>query len=261
MIKYSIFFGILILLTTCSSKDDTFKKSNELAKDDISDMWLGKWERQIWQNDATLEITAIKGGSIEFSIFASSGGNMGEVNGLAKVEKNIATYLNIEEGDTCLIKFRLMGDSVIAIEQQKGLCYVGMGVWYSGKYKNEKKLPKIKSSITLFDLEIFNSLQQDSIFKELVGEKYNLFVNSTQLTTDSDDLDGFNTIVKSSGIRGLFTSMENIIMIDNKNNIWAAAIDDNKIYYFTNNEKFKNSLPKTIDNWRGNFKEYEVVFK
>ena len=44
-------------------------------------------------------------------------------------------------------------------------------------------------------------------------------------------------------------------------NIWAAVIDDNKVYYFTNNKEYKNRLPKTIDNWRQNFKNYEVIYK
>jgi hypothetical protein len=261
MIKYFSILGLLILLFSCSSGDDKISSTNKPASETISKNWLGKWERQKWQNDATLEIKAIKDNTIEFSIFALCGANMGELDGYAIVEKNIATYLNIEDGDSCLIKFSLKGDSVISIDQQKGLCYTGVGVWYSGNYKNERNLPKTKAIKTLVDLEIFNSTQQDSIFKELVDDRYDLFVNSTQLTSESDDLDSLKTVVKSSGVRGLFTIMENIIMIDSLNNIWAAVIDDNKVYYFTNNEKHKNTLPKTIDNWRENFKKYDVVFK
>jgi hypothetical protein len=62
-------------------------------------------------------------------------------------------------------------------------------------------------------------------------------------------------------LRGLYTIMENIIMIDSSKNIWAAVIDDNKIYYFTNRLDYKTKLPRTIENWRNRFKDYKVIYK
>lgn len=261
MIKYFRFFGIFIFLFSCSSGDNTIDTTKEPVSATMNENWVGKWERLIWKNPANLEIKAAKDNSIEFSIFASSGGNTGEIDGQAMVEKNIATYVNVEDGDTCLIIFSLQGDSVIIIDQQLGNCYTGMGVGYSGKYQNERNLPKKTDTKTLVELGVLNSKPQDSIFKELVKEKYNLFVNTTQETSESEDLDSLNTVVKSSGVKGLYTSMENIVMVDSVNNIWAAVIDDDKVYYFTNSEKHKNTLPKTIDNWRENFKNYDIVFK
>lgn len=251
---------LLIFSTSCSSTDKTINAAIKDTTDSVSTNWLGTWERIIWQNDATLEIKAIKNNSITFSIIASSGGHTGEVEGDASVKNNTAIYLNTDEGDTCLITFTLLGDSIITIDQKKGFCFAGMGVEYSGRYKNKKRITKKLLSETLFDLEIFNSKEQDSIFENLVGGYYESFLNTTQLTTEAEDLDSLDARVKTSGIRGMYTYMENIIMITDSNVIWAAVIDDNTVYYFTNSAKYKNTLPKTINTWREAFKDYEVIY-
>lgn len=248
---------IFFLLTVgCSSPD--LQEKTTITKD-----WMGTWERRIWQNDGFLNINRITNDSLEFSLSAASGGNLGEIeSGFASVNKNTATYMSINEGDTCLILFTLIGDSAIIIDQKVGTCYTGMGVTYSGYYKNKKLLPSNEISETLYDLEVLQSKKQDSLFKLMTGDSYSLFVNSTQLTTDDEeDLDSLHSIVRKSGVRGLFTYMENIVMVDSSNNFWAAVIDDKKVLYFTNSNKFNKELPKTIDKWREKFSDLEVVFK
>jgi len=236
-------------------------KTDTVATQPVSKLWLGKWESHRWQNDASLEITNIKNDSIEFSLFASSGGHTGEIEGMAIVNGNVATFLNKDESDTCLIQFKLTGDSIITINQKQGFCYSAMAVTYDGDYKNSKRLPETERAENLTSLGIFKTEKEDSIFKSLVGDSYSLFVNSTQLTSEDEDLDSLNATVLSSGVRGLFTFMENIIMTDSLNNIWAAVIDDNKVYYFTNKQEYKETLPKTIDNWRQRFKRNPIICK
>jgi len=261
MIKYVISLLILSILMSCSSSDPISNKTVDIAAEPASNTWLGTWERNSWQNESTLEIKTIKNDSIVFSISAVNGGNSGGVDGIAFVKKNVATYLNTEDGDTCQILFILIGDSVISVEQQKGFCYAGMGVEYSGTYKNTRFIHHTKQTLTLLDLQIFDTEEQDSIFKELVGTNYDLFVNSTQLTSNPDDLDSLHATIHASGVRGMYTFMANIVMIDQANTIWAAAIHDNQVFYFTNSESYKNKLPKTIDAWRDAFKDYEVIYK
>jgi len=261
MIKYVIPALIVFFLIGCSSNDSANKETIAILTEPASTAWLGTWERNSWQNESTLEIKTIKNDSIVFSISAVNGGNSGGVDGVALVKKNVATYLNTEDGDTCQIQFILLGDSTISVEQQKGFCYAGMGVEYSGTYKNTRFIHHTKQTLTLLDLQIFETAEQDSVFKELVGTNYDLFVNSTQLTSNPDDLDSLHATIHASGVRGMYTFMENIVMIDQANTIWAAAIHDNQVFYFTNSESYKNKLPKTIDAWRDGFKDYEVIYK
>lgn len=248
-----------ITLFSCSSNRSSDKPTE--IKKNASPSWMGTWNRHLWQNDGTLEIKDIKNDSIHFTLFANSGGHTGELEGDASVTDNTAIFSTRDASDSCYIEFSLMGDSIIRVDQKTGICSAGMGVVYSGEYKNGKLNPVAKQDESLFNLGIFENENQDSIFKSLVGDSYSLFVSSTQLTSEDDDLDSLHATVHSSGVRGLFTSMENIVMIDSSNNIWAAVIDDDKVYYFTNKDEYKNRIPKTIENWRQRFKSYKIVYK
>ena len=262
------FFIILNSAFACQS----FDVRNNLVKQDsiinksktnrlVSTAWLGTWENNKWQNESSLEIISIKSDSIEFTLLANNGGHVGEIMGMAIVKDNIAIFSDYDQPDTCLIQFTLLSDSVILIDRKHGMCSAGMGVGYSGYYKNVKYISKVELNEDLFSLGILKTEKENTIFKALVGDSYSQFVNSTQLTSELVDLDSLNVIVKSSGVRGLFTFMEYIIMSNSLNEFWAAVIDNNKVYYFTNRKEFKNRLPKTINQWRQRFKEYPIVYQ
>lgn len=262
--KQSIFLSAIVgLITSCSSNDrfDNSTSVDSTSRISASKLWLGTWERRQWGYSATLEIVDIKGDSIIFSLVAFNGAHGGEIEGKAIVKNGIATFHNNTEYDTCLIEFKLNKDTSIAIEQKKGICYAGMGVTYEGQYKNSKNLPEEEKEETLLSLGIFKTEKEDSLFRSLVGENYSLFVYSTQTTAEEEDLDSLNARVYSSGVTGLYRIQENIIMTDSLNNIWAAVLDREKVYYFTNNSKYKKTIPGTIDSWRKRFDAYPVIFK
>jgi hypothetical protein len=260
---FILFFLIAELMISCSqnaSSGNTPIADTSITKVPASKLWLGTWERRQWSYGATLEITGIKNDSIVFSLHAFNGVHGGELEGVAVVKDNTALFYNSNENDTCLLRFKLLRDTSITIEHEKGICYAGMGVSYNGQYKNSKTLPKEKDE-TLLSLGIFKTEKEDSLFKSLVGDKYGAFVYSTQTTSEEDDLDSLNAKVYTSGVTGLYTIQENIIMVDSLNTIWAAVLDEEKVYYFTNNNEYKRRVPKTIDKWRQRFEEYPVVYK
>jgi len=211
-----------------------------------------------------LTISNVTTDSIEFELFAASGGSTGECEGKAAIKDNVATYSFKEETETCIIEFKLFGDSIIEVNQKEGECFTGLGVYYSGKYLNSKLLSKKetkKEDKNLIELTVLQNSKQDSVFRSLVGSYYDLFVNTTQLISEGDDLDSMGARVVSSGVRGLYTQMENIVMVDSSNNIWAAVLDDEKVIYFTNSKQYTDSLPKTINNWRESFQDYKIIYK
>lgn len=263
--KQLLFLILLFELFSCNSNSEN--KSTEQKTETYN--WKGNWEKDTWQNDAALKIKNVVGdSSLDFEIAASSGGSEGNFEGKAIIKGNIAIYNLAEELDSCILTFKIFGDTLIAIKQGEGNCFAGIGVLYEGNYFNSKYKPKAgknrdskKADETLFSLGTFESVVDDSIFKELTKKDYDLFLNSTQLTSEDDDLDSLNAKVYTSGVRGLFTFMENIIMIDDKKNIWAAVIDDNKVLYYTNTKGYASKLPKTVENWRSRFKVYPIIYK
>jgi hypothetical protein len=254
-------FCIAFLLSSCNNE-----KIIEAQIEPASKSWVGTWERTEFHYEGTLDIISVKQDTIYFKLVAQNGGNTGEIEDFASVKNGVATYLFVDESDSCRIVFNLESDSLIVIEHIIGVCQAGNGVDFSGNYKNNKFLPKeISNNETLVSLGVLETKEQDEKFKELVGEEfYELYISSSQLTNDeNEDIDSLNCQVKSSGVRGLFTIMENIIMVDKSNNIWTAVINtaDEKVYYFTNTQRFKDKLPKTIEKWRENFVEKEVIYK
>jgi hypothetical protein len=264
--KYLLSIFVIATLFSCNNNSE--KKENQKTE---NQNWKGNWEKEIWQNPASLKIKSIGGDSLDFQLFSSSGGHTGDVEGKALVDGNTAIYYLTENYDTCLLTFEIFGDTLIIMSQEKGNCFAAMGVTYEGNYFNSKYKTKAKTTgksnskedgnKSLLSLGIFDNLSEDSIFKRLTREDYDLFINSTQLTSDDDDLDHFNAKVKSSGVRGLFTIMENIIMIDSSKNIWAAVISGNKVLYYTSNKDYQNKLPKTIEEWRSGFRDYPIIYK
>lgn len=257
--KNFISLCLIVIVFACSPSQT--RKTPQAPKS-ITQSWIGKWERTENGYEAELEIKSIKNDSIEFSLSASSGANTGELEGIAIANDSMATYVEKDDTDSCVIHFSLAGDLVIRVHQVSGICGAGAGVTYEGNYKNALLLPKTgKEEKNMVDFGVFTSPQQDSIFKSLTGSKYDLFINSTQQVSEEDDHDSMNVKVYASGVNGLYTIMENIIMIDAENHIWAAVIDDEKVYYFTNTKQFTNSLPKTIDTWRQRFKGYKIIYQ
>lgn len=247
-----LFILFLTFLFGCTFNDSSKSSLNTVFKS----KWTGTWKRTSKQEYSTLEIKQINSDSFSFSFFASNGGHTGEIDGYAKINDNSANF----KVENCKLNFKLFGDSMVKVKQDGGDCFTGIGVTYSGKYFKSTIQHELNES-SLVDLGIFKNKLQDSIFRNLVGKNYQQFINTTQLISEDEDLDGLNTVVISSGVRGLFSFMENIIMINDKNEIWAAVIDNEKVYYFTNITEFKHKIPHTIENWRKNFNDYPIIYQ
>jgi len=224
--------------------------------------WKGSWSRESeWQSGASLEITAVTGDRMGFHLLATNGGHVGDLEEEAHITGNSAVYAYADEYDTCLVRFQLLGDSVIVVSQESGNCGAAMGVSFNGRYRNDKLGGKKEKEEDLLSLGVFPNKDDDDRFRALTKSYYADFVSTTQITGEDDDLDGFGATVRTSGVRGLFTEMEHIIMTDSANRIWAAVVNPDTVRYFTNVRLYADKLPKTIENWRENFRSKPVVYQ
>lgn len=266
--KKTLYFIVVIsklFFSSCSEKETSKNTNIDILKEKRSSVfnknWLGEWERPGMFYQGKLKIKQ-KGDSIYFELFAQNGANEGMLEGVIPTDGNNAVYFTDEYGDSCKINFSLYGDSVIVLDEEKIMCGAGNGVNYSGNYYNSKNIKNKEISETLVSSGVLNSDKEEEVFKSLVGDSsYVLFINSAHMVTEGEDLDGFNSRVSESGVRGMFTFMENIVMITDSTKIWAAVIDDNKVRYFTNDDQMKDKLPLTIEKWRERFKDYEVIYQ
>lgn len=68
----------------------------------------------------------------------------------------------------------------------------------------------------------------------------------------------FNCDLISTGVTGLYHCYQSILMY-NESNVYGAFLhDDEKIYYFTSYDNFRNEKPKIIQKWLEKF-EKEIV--
>lgn len=225
--------------------------------------WTGNWSRTGSGKfqPAELDISKIDDKGFEFSLTAQNGANDGEITGRATFRSDGAFFKSPEKDVDCEVTFK-KGTEALEVETSEGCSYYGgQGVWFSGKFGHDE--PK-EEELSLYDRGIFSSTEEEDAFKALVGDKLEAFLDTIQLTSDEKDLDNLGAEVTRSGVRGLFTIQESLIMHDKSGRIWAAVLvpsdSDKKVFYFTNVKEFANRLPKTFENWRAEFKEAPILF-
>lgn len=227
--------------------------------------WTGHWKREGYFDGSSLEITSQNENMIRFSIDAIDGGHMGFLEGYAVINQNTAIYVEqssgeeFNESENIVVLFTLNGDTTITIKEMSMYNGAGFGVSYNGDYTRGDSKDTLNEYVPN-GRKIFNNESQETIFKELVGNYYIDFLNTTQVKETATDIDGFKATVHYFAVKHMYTLMESIIIIDSSNKIWAAVIDGENLYYFTNSQKHKKSLPKTINKWRSDFSDYPIIY-
>jgi hypothetical protein len=238
--------------------------------------WAGTWtlEDKRGFNGGDVTIKEVTGLSFDFDISASSGGHAGEIEGHASINGEKARFAEKTGsggGATheCIVDFVLRSKAIEINTNDGCQGYGGMGVVFDGSYLREKPKP---TEITLKGLHFSPAKddvwtdENDRVFAQLTGKDYKQFAETCQLVFTNDDLDQFGAKVHACGVRGLFTFLESIIMTTANGKIYAAVIDvdddskNPKVLYFTNDPRYAGTLPKTIDDWRGHFREYPIVY-
>lgn len=219
-------------------------------------IWQGTWTRigDSYYDSSVLQINELGSGNLEFYFDAYHGANMGMSEGTATAIGNKAVYKNTSEDYS--ITFELV-DGILSVTTGGNFTGVlGAGVSIDGEYQAgeiAKELP------TLVDLGVFDNSSQEDGFRELVGEDYELYLNSFQNAMEGEDQDGFGAKVTTGYVSGLKTIMECIVMAAPDNRIWTAIIDGNYVKYYTNTND-TDLVPWTIDTWRNDFSDLEIRF-
>jgi len=85
-----------------------------------------------------------------------------------------------------------------------------------------------------------------------------------QLVQSSEEKYGeADYIVIEGGVRGLYTLMEGIVIIDPIGNYYIGSIigGGEKVRIYTNDPAYKNKTHELIDEWRSRFKYYPVEYR
>ncbi|MGE5557341.1 MAG: hypothetical protein ACM3WV_01875 [Bacillota bacterium] len=219
-------------------------------------VWTGSWKRRIDSEAGVLTVASMDAMSFAFTLEVWSGTHAGKISGQALRGQQKAYWTDKENG--LILTFLILSDVIAVDVEGDSVSHAGSGVSFEGNYYRQEAVNP--QNPVLVQLGVLQNASQEKAFKELAGDYYRLFLDSFQLILDLEDADGFGAAVYSGAARGLFAIREAIVMYDRKGRIWAAAIDGDKVRYFTNDPAYAGRLPKTIEKWRERFGGKEVVF-
>jgi len=221
--------------------------------------WWGTWEAGKDRNwfEQELFITKVSENGFDFELICIHGAHIGNISGFAKfISTNEAVFeeKNDYDDEICKLHFYKMND-FIQITEVNCNSYHGARAYFDGNYELKKDI------FYYYDEQIDDTILNN--IYALIGKKYwGKFQQCFGDTHNLDDLDGLNTYIISGGIAGLYTIQESILLVDNVKNVWGAFIndEDDKVYYFASLSQWKNKIPLTIEKWRENFKDKELIF-
>ncbi len=219
--------------------------------------WFGKWEIESTTlcYSGMLKITNINNNSFDFRLIVIHGSHVGDIDGKATIiSNNEAKFISDEgynEDGKCVITFTKFND-IIQIHENLGCrSFHGMRVMYDGDYKLNKDIFYDRVELNDILLSKFYSILSEKYFEDFLKCICDIYI--------TDNLDTFEAKIITTGVAGMYTIYESILMYTDNNEIYGAFLhDDGKIYYFTSDIRFATSKPKTIINWLNKF-DREVI--
>lgn len=230
--------------------------SNEYFKKEKI-LWWGKWniESKIKMHGGQLHIFKVSSDAFFFKITIFEGARAGEIWGKVEILTPHSAYAKIrsEENKKCEIIFRRrLENNEWIIEVEEGTnCdnFHGLSATFSGQYKHDTEL--VINDGFLDELD-FNEIER------MTGKYLSTFLNNFQQFAKGENLDNDeNVYVVFAGVKGLYSIMESMVVLDNKGNIWCAFIDPNSdvVRYFSNTRR----KSKTVDEWLSQFHDKQLI--
>lgn len=253
------------LYSTVSYIDLNFKTPYEFTKVILQKIdwqtknrWFGNWEIESSAlcYRGILKISSVYDNSFDFNLTVIHGSHMGDLDGKATIlSSSEAQYISDDaynEDGKCVITFTKFND-VIQVHENLGCrSFHGMRVMYDGDYKLKKDV--------FYDRVELNDVLLSKIYDELTKKYFEDFLKCICDIHIEDNLDSFDANVITTGVAGMYTIYEAILIYTNTNEIYGAFLhDDGKVYYFTSDIRYKNDKPKTIKKWLGKFDTREVI--
>lgn len=224
-------------------------------------LWWGVWSNRIGEFlEQTLFVREVGPSGFLFDLSVLHGAHSGYITAYARVMSQDLAYCRLPNGtgqpDGELMFRREVTDGgrVVVIEEISRCSYYGgMRANFGGRLTREYE--------PWFDAGCLNELEMARLYS-LVGSRLNTMrlCSSDIGPHENTDDDLIGTRAYRGGVAGLYASMGSLLMVADDGRMWAAFTDDNLLRYFTNVPDYRARLPRTIEEWRRDFGEIEVVY-
>lgn len=221
-------------------------------------IWWGTWgmESRVKIRGGQLHISRVSSDAFFFNISIFDGARSGYVSGKAQILTPHAAYARVKSFDkkNCEIAFkrRLEGDSWIIEVEEGADCsgFHGMSATFTGTYKHSPELIVNRGYLDEIDL---NEIER------LTGKYISVFLDNFQQINLNDEVNEGDLTIITAGVKGLYTIMESIVVLDKSGSVWCACLDPNADYvrYFTNS--LDKSKPKAMEEWLDRFSDRHIM--
>lgn len=227
----------------------------------------GNYAMQDGNNGGEVSIVAVNDNKFKFSIATAVGANTCDKNGEIKISTTNQTATFHGE-ESCVVTFTF-SDSSLKIDTSDCTQSCGIGGYMDGVFTKvhssvnaKKNIPDVYVNLKDYAGQhpgegLFKDKIISPALKELLGKHYQLFINNMDNVELPEYTDG--VLVASGGVPGLFTISEAILQVEKTGVICAAILDDNKILYFTNSPRYRDSLPESFVEWKSRFKDVKLI--
>jgi hypothetical protein len=223
-------------------------------------IWWGKWkmDSKVKVREGQLHISRVSSDAFFFDINILDGARTGDIYGKAQILTPHSAYARIktDENKDCEIIFRRrLEDNVWHIEVEEGIncsTFHGMNTTFSGTYKHISEFVVERGYLDEIDL---NEIER------LTGKYLSVFLNNFQQIYYEQDDYGNELTVISAGVKGLYTIMESIVILDKIGNVWCACLgpEADTVRYFTNVTSLTESKPEKMQEWLSNFSDRKII--
>lgn len=224
-------------------------------------IWWGTWtmNSKAKMQGGELHISRVSSDAFLFKIQIYDGARSGEVSGRAQILTPHSAYARIKTFDdkACELIFhrRLENEEWIIDITESSECHSfhGMGASFSGDYQHQTEYPIILGYLDEIDL---NEIAR------MTGKYITVFLeNFQQPRLEEYDPSEPHFKVVAGGVKGLYTIMESIVVLDDAGKVWCACLDPeiNKIRYFDNLNSKSKFRPKAMKEWLSRFSGKGII--
>jgi TIR domain len=219
-------------------------------------MWWGRWNilPQTYRSGQLL-IHRISDKGFRFTVRVNSGAHDGYLEGLAEfITPTQATFRKTAPDADCELRFFIDSSDPPEVHvDEVSFCqgFHGAQTNFGDKY--------VKEPEPLYERQALDEVGLDHLF-ELMGKRYWSFRDLFYIMTTVDNLDQFSALGFRGWAPGLADFVDAILLAGKAGQLWAAWLDEDVIRYFTSENHFRRTLPKTIEVWRERFRGKAIVW-
>jgi hypothetical protein len=224
------------------------KEPNE-RMNNMQGQWTGIASRYF--TGSQININVLYDDLLYYELHAFDGAHNGDVEAFAIITNDKAKTIfhdTTNSKDNVIFQFSFLGDN-LNLESNQYDYNCGLGVEFDELYTKKNVIINIPSAI---EVGIVETKEQDELFHQLVGDRYDNFINYTQFADYSDVImDGNEVKAGESFLRGMSGYCYYII---SEEHLYAAIIINKSIEYYTNDPDYSDKLPEPMKQWARSIK-------